>query len=360
VTEVLIFSNQRTVLDELKRSLTQTRRSLPQLGDPFHTTEAILDVARLGSRARHKRPLVLCEPSHSADSSQALSAATRRWRPKATLVLGLETSPKGSEPSARVVDAILRPDGARVALPKSPMLLATKAFDLSLWRRLLEQSSALSAPRLEAGPVSLAEASASRDTALLEALSARPATSNVLVLYGCASANELSVAQQLVATLALALMGKDASPSTGPELGAAALERATELYRQAVKELQSRALEAARDTLDAVLAIDGTYAEAYSNRGVAKAGLGDQRAALADYRSALTYKPDLASAHYNIACALTSLDSSSAPNEDAFAALERALRFGFPDLKQVETDPDLAALRAHPQFSALLERYRRA
>lgn len=55
-------------------------------------------------------------------------------------------------------------------------------------------------------------------------------------------------------------------------------------------------------------------------------------------------------ARYNLACSLARVGSL----DEAIEALSRAILLGYDDLAHMESDPDLASLRGHPDFEALL------
>lgn len=55
-------------------------------------------------------------------------------------------------------------------------------------------------------------------------------------------------------------------------------------------------------------------------------------------------------ARYNLACSLARVGSL----DEAVEALSRAILLGYDDLAHMESDPDLASLRGHPDFEALL------
>lgn len=66
-------------------------------------------------------------------------------------------------------------------------------------------------------------------------------------------------------------------------------------------------------------------------------------------------RPEDPAAHYNLACFLA-LDGRS---DEAFAALEAAVRAGYRDVKHLANDEDLQALREDRRFAALLRKLRR-
>jgi tetratricopeptide (TPR) repeat protein len=58
--------------------------------------------------------------------------------------------------------------------------------------------------------------------------------------------------------------------------------------------------------------------------------------------------PEDALVFYNLACSC----SLSERYEQAFAALDRAVKLGYDDFKWLNKDPDMANLRKHPLFKA--------
>ena len=65
-------------------------------------------------------------------------------------------------------------------------------------------------------------------------------------------------------------------------------------------------------------------------------------------RAQIKLVPSSADAHYNLACALAKQGKKDA----ALSALTQGVAVGFADVKQLETDEDLASLRAEPAFAA--------
>ncbi|MCB1151612.1 hypothetical protein KDK88_08675, partial [bacterium] len=72
------------------------------------------------------------------------------------------------------------------------------------------------------------------------------------------------------------------------------------------------------------------------------------REALVDW---IAQDPDRAALHYNLACLEARLDAP----RDAVAALDRAFRLGFDDVRRAAADPDLAALAEDPGLRSLLD-----
>lgn len=68
-------------------------------------------------------------------------------------------------------------------------------------------------------------------------------------------------------------------------------------------------------------------------------------------RKLVRLQPDNATAHYNLACSL----ALSKRRQDALRVLRRAVQLGYRDLDWMQQDPDLEAIKAHPEFQALVE-----
>ena len=87
----------------------------------------------------------------------------------------------------------------------------------------------------------------------------------------------------------------------------------------------------------------GVLAELVSRKGLTK------RAVELD-RRLVDLLPDDFLARYNLACSLAVAGRS----DEAIDSLSRAILLGYDDLAHMEADPDLASLRSHPDFQALL------
>jgi tetratricopeptide (TPR) repeat protein/tRNA A-37 threonylcarbamoyl transferase component Bud32 len=94
-----------------------------------------------------------------------------------------------------------------------------------------------------------------------------------------------------------------------------------------------------------------TRVEALMLRGVAVLRGGDPQAAVIDLREATVIGPQLAAAHYNLACALARADELVA----ALDALEQAVNLGQPGGPALRDDADLQALHGAPRFERLAE-----
>lgn len=67
-------------------------------------------------------------------------------------------------------------------------------------------------------------------------------------------------------------------------------------------------------------------------------------------RKLVKLQPDNATAHYNLACSL----ALSKRKSDALRELRRAVKLGYTDFDWMQQDPDLEALKHHPEFQSLL------
>jgi Tfp pilus assembly protein PilF len=68
-------------------------------------------------------------------------------------------------------------------------------------------------------------------------------------------------------------------------------------------------------------------------------------------RKLVKLQPENATAHYNLACSLALSKRKSA----ALQELRQAVQLGYRDFDWMQQDPDLEALKHHPEFQALLE-----
>src|SRR5688572_26999606 len=68
-------------------------------------------------------------------------------------------------------------------------------------------------------------------------------------------------------------------------------------------------------------------------------------------RKLVRLQPENATAHYNLACSLALAKRKS----DALRELRHAVKLGYRDFDWMQQDPDLEALKHHPDFKALLE-----
>jgi tetratricopeptide (TPR) repeat protein len=102
---------------------------------------------------------------------------------------------------------------------------------------------------------------------------------------------------------------------------------------------------------ESVLRRDANYAAVVEILG----GLYTRQGRIADGlkmdRKLVKLQPENANAHYNLACSL----ALSKRNSDALRELRQAIELGYRDFDWMQQDPDLEALKAHPQFQALLQ-----
>ena len=68
-------------------------------------------------------------------------------------------------------------------------------------------------------------------------------------------------------------------------------------------------------------------------------------------RRLVKLQPSNATAHYNLACSL----ALSRRKSDALRSLRNAIDLGYRDFDWMQQDPDLEALKAHPEFLSLLD-----
>lgn len=78
----------------------------------------------------------------------------------------------------------------------------------------------------------------------------------------------------------------------------------------------------ALDALDRLLVLDSSNADAYYNRGLAKANLDDTDGAIADYRSAIAVDPQHAEAHFQLGSELIALGAVDEGMDEVDRAIE--------------------------------------
>jgi hypothetical protein len=130
------------------------------------------------------------------------------------------------------------------------------------------------------------------------------------------------------------------------------LPRHIALGTQALEERRGRA---ARAEFEKALAAREDPARAYLGLGESAVLLGENDAAIEAYKKAFQYAPG-GLVLYNLACA----QARKGDLEEAFQALEDAMKHGFTAADEMARDPDLQALRAQDavRFQALLQRAR--
>ncbi len=67
-------------------------------------------------------------------------------------------------------------------------------------------------------------------------------------------------------------------------------------------------------------------------------------------RKLVKLQPSNATAHYNLACSL----ALSKRKADALRVLQQAVQLGYNDIDWMQQDPDLEALKQHPDYQSLL------
>ncbi|HXX31588.1 MAG TPA: hypothetical protein VEJ89_12875 [Myxococcaceae bacterium] len=130
------------------------------------------------------------------------------------------------------------------------------------------------------------------------------------------------------------------------------LPRHIALGTQALEERRGRA---ARAEFEKALAAKEDPARAYLGLGESAVLLGENDAAIEAYRKAFQYAPG-GLVLYNLACA----QARKGDLEEAFQALEDAMKHGFSAADDMARDPDLAALRTQDavRFQTLLQKAR--
>ncbi len=108
----------------------------------------------------------------------------------------------------------------------------------------------------------------------------------------------------------------------------------------------------ALDVVERHLALNPDDARAATMCAVSWCRTGDKAKGLEWAKRALAIDPEDAGVRYNVAC-LYALEGEP---EQAIACLEEALARGFGNRDWIRRDPDLASLRDHPRFQALVDR----
>jgi adenylate cyclase len=117
--------------------------------------------------------------------------------------------------------------------------------------------------------------------------------------------------------------------------------------KTAAEALYRRALRVAEQHME----LNPDDPRAATMRAVSLCRLGRPEEGLHWAEQALAIDPEDAGVRYNVAC-LYALESEV---DKAIDCLEDAIRVGFGNRGWIEQDPDLASLREHPRFRALLE-----
>lgn len=109
-------------------------------------------------------------------------------------------------------------------------------------------------------------------------------------------------------------------------------------------------LNEAEVELTKALALKNDFFEALYFRGVVYLLLGRIDDGESDLERVVKIKPDLAEAHYNLAC----LYAVKNNHELSYASLDKALTYGFNDVDHLLRDPDLSGLRGAKKFKDIL------
>ena len=139
---------------------------------------------------------------------------------------------------------------------------------------------------------------------------------------------------------------REARRTRAPQASGAAVHSHLELGQQALGATDGRL---ALEEFELALAADEDRARAYLGIGQAEMLLNRPRSALRDYRKSLAIRPEGAT-FFSLARAQARLNATS----DALDSLRKAVAHGYDDAAQLTRDPDLAALRADPEFQRLV------
>jgi Tfp pilus assembly protein PilF len=155
----------------------------------------------------------------------------------------------------------------------------------------------------------------------------------------------------------LGLIGKENVPADYlPEhTQPAALAMAAQInFQQGMNYVKSRDWVPAISEFSVAIKKDPNYAVAYANRAIAYMQTGKLNKAQADLSEAVRLAPKDPFAHYNLAA----LYSRQNQMDLALDELDSALAADFNDYDALRTDPDLANLRAQPEFRQVLEKHK--
>ena len=87
-------------------------------------------------------------------------------------------------------------------------------------------------------------------------------------------------------------------------------------------------------------------ANPYRESGVRKFKAYDFEGAIIDFEKALDVEPQDIASHFNLACAYSIMEEK----EEAFFHLDRAIKYGFKDIKRIQNHDSLAFLRMQEEF----------
>jgi len=149
---------------------------------------------------------------------------------------------------------------------------------------------------------------------------------------------------------------KNVPPDYLPEAGhiAAPTAEAQINFQQGLNYARSRDWAPAISEFSVAIQKDPNYAAAYANRAIAYMQQGKLNKAQQDLSEAVRIAPKDPLAHYNLA-ALYSLQNQP---DLALDELDYALAADFNDYDALRGDPDLANLRAQPEFRKVLEKHK--
>lgn len=389
MSEVLILTPSLAIFQHLGAGLVGVRKLLPDAQDENRYIRARFEVQVPGQRQSIARGVQVAL-LQGADSSQALSRARARVEAQAFLI-ALPAEPlhaSGPEGSLLLAERYFDLDqslesgcqrrGAQT-LSSQGMLKAAQALPASDWTALLpnppEAPSACAEPALVVALASslsalpreeLAKRAQARWQNAL-ALSRWPGVPvlsaglrglpQLWLLASGLGAELTSDSAARVAAFASACLGLRPGARPAPDAEERKkLSEAERHYLEATRRLQAGQWPIAIAGFSKALSIDESYAEAWSNRAVARIQLRDFEGAMSDLDRAIAIKPDLGAAHFNRACLLSrqlSPDSTEDACDEAFKALEMALANGF-SAEIIAQDEDLLALRARTRFQALI------
>lgn len=149
---------------------------------------------------------------------------------------------------------------------------------------------------------------------------------------------------------ALAVVALRANEETDRAL---ALGRAHGAYTSAFFSIASGQSGDAVAALEKTLQLQPTHARAWFQLGELAYRRGEMAVAQKHYRRSLELEPDFVFAHFNLACVL----SRAGHPADALAEIEATLKLGYARWEKLQSDADLAAVRARPEFAALVAKY---
>ena len=102
---------------------------------------------------------------------------------------------------------------------------------------------------------------------------------------------------------------------------------------------------------ESILRRDPSYADVVEILGGLYTKVGRVADGLKMDRKLVRLLPENATAHYNLACSL----ALSKRRSEAMISLKRAVALGYADFDWMTQDPDLEALKDHPEFVRLLD-----